>query len=43
MACERVSGIGYCLGNLHTARDTVADQGNIDYLAGTLSAMAETL
>ncbi len=40
-AYEESAGIGLCLGDLHTARDTRADQNNIEYLAQTLSALAE--
>lgn len=41
MACRQVSGVGLYLGDLHTARDTKADQGNIACLAQVLSALAE--
>ena len=39
-AYQQGSSIGLCLGELHTARDTQADQGNIEYLAGAFSALA---
>ena len=42
-ACRRVSGVGFYLGNLHTSRDTQADQGNIDCLAQALSELTEQL
>ena len=41
MACRQVTGVGLYLGNLHTARDTEADQGNIQCLAETFSALSE--
>ena len=32
-ACRRLAGIGYYISRLRTGRDTVLDEGNIDYLA----------
>ncbi len=40
-AYRHVSGIGLYLGDLHTPRDTEADQGNIDCLAKALAAFVE--
>ena len=40
-AYRQVSGVGLYLGDLHTARDTEADQGNIEYLARAFSALAQ--
>ena len=39
-AYRRMTGIGYITTAIHTKRDTVADQGNLDFLAG---ALAETV
>ena len=36
-AYRMVSGVGFYTGAIHTARDTQADQGNIEYLAQALS------
>lgn len=43
MACEEQSGVGFFLGDLHTARDTQADEGNIACLAEILSAFVKRL
>ena len=40
-AYKQASGVGLYLGDLHTARDDEADQGNIEYLAKAFSALAE--
>ena len=40
-ACRQVTGVGLYLGDLHTARDTRADQRNIECLAETFSALNE--
>ena len=40
-AYRQVSGVGLYLGDLHTARDTETDQGNIEYLARTFSTLAQ--
>ena len=42
-AYRQVSGVGLYLGKLHTAKDTFADQGNIDCLADALSTLAKRL
>lgn len=42
-AYRTVSGVGYCTGDIHTARDTQCDQGNIDFLSGVLSAYVKRL
>lgn len=39
-AYRQVSGVGLYLGDLHTARDTHADQANLTFLAEKLSALA---
>ncbi len=39
-AYRQVSGVGLYLGDLHTARDTHADEANIAFLAQALSALA---
>ncbi len=43
MAYRTVSGVGLFLGDLHTARDTQADQGNIAYLAQAFSTLVKQL
>ena len=43
MACREASGVGLYLGGLHTSRDTVADQANIECLAEVFSGLAEQL
>ena len=40
-AYKQASGVGLYLGDLHTARDDEADQGNIEYLARAFSALAQ--
>ena len=40
-AYKQAGGVGLYLGDLHTAKDTEADQGNIEYLANAFSALAE--
>lgn len=40
---RQIAGVGLYLGKLHTARDTQADQGNIDRLADALSELAKQL
>lgn len=40
-AYRQVSGVGLYLGGMHTARDTHAEQGNLTFLADTLSALAQ--
>lgn len=40
-AYEQVGGVGLCLGDLHTSRDTEADQGNIEHLAEAFAALAK--
>lgn len=42
-AYRRVIGVGLYLGDLHTARDDQADQGNIEQLAQAFSALTEQL
>ncbi len=42
-AYRQVGGVGYYLGDLHTARDNQADQGNIICLAQALSELTEQL
>ena len=42
-AYRMASGVGFYTGDIHTGRDTQADQGNIDYLSGALSACVEQL
>ena len=42
-AYRQIAGVGLYLGKLHTARDTQADQGNIDRLADALSELAKQL
>ena len=42
-ACREVSGVGLYLGDLHTARDTQADQANIAGLAEAFAALVERL
>ena len=42
-AYRMVSGVGFYTGAIHTARDTQADQGNIEYLAQALSTTAAQL
>lgn len=39
-AYRHVSGVGLYLGDLHTARDTEADQGNVEYLAKAFSELS---
>ena len=36
-AYRKVSGVGFVTGAIHTWRDTRADQGNIDWIAGALA------
>jgi len=43
MACKKRPVVGYYCPNIHTARDTQADQGNITFLADGLSAFAGML
>ena len=40
-AYKQMSGVGLYLGDLHTARDDEADQGNIEYLARAFSQLAQ--
>ena len=40
-AYRRVGGVGLYLGDLHTARDTEADQSNIEHLAEAFAALAK--
>ena len=42
-AYRMVSGVGFYTGAIHTARDTQADQGNIEYLAQALSGTVSQL
>lgn len=42
-AYRQVTGVGFCTGRIHTGRDTLADQGNIDYLSGALASVVEQL
>lgn len=43
MACKKRPVVGYYCPSIHTARDTQADQGNIDFLSDGLSAFAALL
>ncbi len=36
-AYEQKPGVGFVTGKIHTGRDTVADQGNLDFIAGALA------
>ena len=42
-AYRQVNGVGLYLGDLHTARDKEADQGNIEYLAQVFSAVLQQI
>ncbi len=43
MACRRTTGVGFFLGDLHTAHDTHADAGNIACLSGVLASFVKGL
>lgn len=42
-AYRQVSGVGFYTGDIHTWRDTEADQENLDFISDALSACAEQL
>ena len=42
-AYRQVSGVGFCTGAIHTARDVRADQGNIAFVAEGLAACVAQL
>ena len=42
-ACSVRKGIGFCCGKIHTNKDTVCDQGNLDFIAEGLSAFVSKL
>jgi len=42
-AYEQKPGVGFITGKIHTSRDTVADQGNIDFIADALADCAAQL
>lgn len=42
-ACSKMKGIGYYCDRIHTKKDTVCEQANLDYLAEGLSAFAAML
>lgn len=42
-ACKRKKGIGFYTSDIHTCRDTHADQKNLDYIADSLCAFAGKL
>ena len=43
MACKKRPIVGYYCPSIHTARDTYADQGNIDFLSDGLSAFVSRI
>ena len=43
MACKKRPVVGYYCPSIHTARDTYADQGNIDFLSEGLSAFVSRI
>ena len=42
-ACKRKKGVGFYTPAIHTARDTQADQGNLDAIAAGMSAFVQEL
>lgn len=42
-ACNRAKGVGYYCDKIHTKRDTVCEQANLDFLAEGLCAFVERL
>ena len=42
-ACKRMKGIGYYCNKIHTKKDTVCEQVNLDFLAGGLARFVESL
>lgn len=43
LACQKSAGLGWCVPNLNTPKDTACDPENIAFLAKRLAAFAETL
>ena len=43
MACKHCGGIGFYTPNIHTRKDTEADQGNIDAIASAVAACIQEL
>ena len=43
MACKRTAGVGWYVPHLNTTKDTVCDQGNLDFLTERFAAFVDTL
>ena len=42
-AYRQVPGVGFCTGDIHTWRDTRADQANLDFISGGLADLVQQL